>query len=55
MVVGGDGSVNEVVNGVAGSDEVEIAVVPRGTGWDFARTFGIPRDLDAAVQYGAHR
>ena len=50
MVVGGDGSVNEVVNGVTGSNEVEIAVVPRGTGWDFARTFGIPRDLDAAVR-----
>ena len=50
VVVGGDGSVNEVVNGIAGSDEIEIAVVPRGTGWDFARTFGIPRDLDAAVE-----
>jgi YegS/Rv2252/BmrU family lipid kinase len=50
VVVGGDGSVNEVVNGVTGSNEVEIAVVPRGTGWDFARTFGIPRDLDAAVR-----
>jgi YegS/Rv2252/BmrU family lipid kinase len=48
--VGGDGSVNEVVNGVAGDDSVEIAVIPRGTGWDFARTFGIPRDLDAAVE-----
>ena len=50
MVVGGDGSVNEVVNGIADSDEVEVAVVPRGTGWDFARTFGIPRDLDGAVK-----
>ena len=48
--MGGDGSVNEVVNGVAGDDSVEIAVIPRGTGWDFARTFGIPRDLDAAVE-----
>src|SRR5918992_1694201 len=48
VVVGGDGSVNEVVNGTAGA-EVELAVIPRGTGWDFVRTFGIPRDVDAAV------
>jgi YegS/Rv2252/BmrU family lipid kinase len=48
-VVGGDGSVNEVANGVAGRDGVEIAVIARGTGWDFVRTYGIPRDLDRAV------
>ena len=47
-MVGGDGSVNEVVNGSAGAD-VEVAVIARGTGWDFVRTYGIPRDLDAAV------
>src|SRR5439155_23907895 len=30
VVVGGDGSVNEVANGIAGRDDVEIAVLPRG-------------------------
>jgi YegS/Rv2252/BmrU family lipid kinase len=49
VVVGGDGSVNEVVNGVAGRDRVELAVIARGTGWDFVRTYGIPRDVDDAV------
>jgi YegS/Rv2252/BmrU family lipid kinase len=49
VVVGGDGSVNEVVNGIAESASVELAVIPRGTGWDFIRTFGIPRDLDGAI------
>ena len=49
VVVGGDGSVNEVVNGVVGEAGVELAVIPRGTGWDFVRTFGIPRDLDGAL------
>jgi diacylglycerol kinase (ATP) len=49
VVVGGDGSVNEVVNGIADAHGVELAVIPRGTGWDFVRTFDIPRDLDAAV------
>jgi len=49
VVVGGDGSVNEVVNGLGGSEDVEVAVIPRGTGWDFVRTFDIPRELDAAI------
>ena len=48
VVVGGDGSVNEVVNGIADTPGVELAVIPRGTGWDFVRTYGIPRDLDGA-------
>ncbi len=48
VVVGGDGSVNEVVNGIAGL-EVEMAVVPRGTGWDFTRTHGIPHRLQDAI------
>ena len=50
MVVGGDGSVNEVANGIAGRDDVEIAVIPRGTGWDFVRTYGIPHKLDGAIE-----
>jgi diacylglycerol kinase (ATP) len=49
VVVGGDGSVNEVANGIAGREGVEIAVIARGTGWDFVRTYGIPRDVDEAV------
>lgn len=43
VVVGGDGSVNEVANGIAGREDVELAVVARGTGRDFVRTYGIPR------------
>jgi diacylglycerol kinase (ATP) len=50
VVVGGDGSVYEVANGLVGvADPPEIAVVPRGTGWDFVRTFGIPRDVERAA------
>jgi len=51
VVVGGDGSVYEVANGLDGLDDPpEIAIVPRGTGWDFVRTFGIPRDVDRATE-----
>ena len=48
VVVGGDGTLNEVVNGVAATDR-EIAVLPAGTGQDFGRTHGIPAGFDAAV------
>ena len=50
VVVGGDGSVNEVVNGLAGLEaRPDVAIVPRGTGWDFVRTFGIPRNVEQAA------
>ena len=48
VAVGGDGTVNEVAQGLAGK-QAELAIIPRGTGWDFARTYGIPRRLEAAV------
>jgi diacylglycerol kinase (ATP) len=50
VAVGGDGTVNEVVNGIAGIDGVELAIVHRGTGGDFVRTFGIPHKLDGALE-----
>jgi YegS/Rv2252/BmrU family lipid kinase len=54
IAVGGDGTVNEVVNGLMRLREAdravpELAVVPRGTGRDFVRTFRIPRRLDEAL------
>ncbi|MDP9491258.1 MAG: diacylglycerol kinase family lipid kinase [Actinomycetota bacterium] len=50
VVFGGDGTMHEVVNGIAGREGVEVAVVPRGTGWDFARTHKIPKRLDEALR-----
>jgi YegS/Rv2252/BmrU family lipid kinase len=55
IVIGGDGTINEVVNGLVVDDrpvrdDLVLAIVPRGTGADFVRTMGIPHDLDAAVQ-----
>ena len=49
VVIGGDGTVNEVVNGVAGT-AAELAVLPCGTGQDFGRTHGLPTRFDDAVR-----
>lgn len=51
-MVGGDGTVNEAVNGLVGTgrDGVELAVLPRGTGTDFVRSFGIPTDVERAAR-----
>jgi YegS/Rv2252/BmrU family lipid kinase len=54
VAVGGDGTVNEVANGLvrlhrAGEATPELAVLPRGTGTDFVRTFRIPTELDRAI------
>jgi YegS/Rv2252/BmrU family lipid kinase len=52
VAVGGDGTVNEVANGLIAAereDAPELAVLPRGTGIDFVRHFGIPKSLEGAV------
>ena len=55
VVVGGDGTVNEAVNGLLhGGAACELAVVPCGTGDDFARTFGIPTKTEEALAVAAN-
>jgi diacylglycerol kinase (ATP) len=52
VAVGGDGTLNEVVNGVVGT-RAELATIPLGTGMDFVRTYGIPTRFDDAVRVAA--
>ena len=46
---GGDGTLSEVANGIAGT-ECLLGVIPLGTGNDFARCVGIGTDLELAVE-----
>jgi len=55
IVVGGDGTLNEVINGIfaqnlCSSNEITIGMIPVGTGNDWARMFDIPSDYRQAVE-----
>ncbi len=55
IVVGGDGTIHEVVNGLfiqkaAPTQEVLMAVIAVGTGNDWIRMFGIPRKYSEAIK-----
>ena len=51
--VGGDGTINEVVNGLyAAGDigDVKLGIISTGTGGDYIRTVGVPRPYREACQ-----
>lgn len=58
IAAGGDGTLNEVVNGIAEKDfRPSLGIIPTGTTNDFARAVGIPRNwMDACdIIIGQHR
>jgi YegS/Rv2252/BmrU family lipid kinase len=55
ITVGGDGTLNEVVNGAFSNDtcptkDISLAIVPVGSGNDWGRMFGIPLDYEKAIK-----
>ncbi|HZN10970.1 MAG TPA: diacylglycerol kinase family protein [Blastocatellia bacterium] len=53
FVAGGDGTLNEALNGVAGVAgglaQVTFGLIPLGTGNDFAAALGLPEDVEGAL------
>jgi YegS/Rv2252/BmrU family lipid kinase len=49
VAVGGDGTVGEVITGLAGTD-VPVGIVAKGTANQVASNLGIPNDIEAAVE-----
>ncbi len=41
IVIGGDGTINEVINGIQDFNKIYLGVIPTGSGNDFARGLGI--------------
>ncbi len=59
VAVGGDGTINEVVNGLMAGRALEAApptlgIIPSGTAQDFARSVGVPLASRAAIALLAH-
>lgn len=54
VAVGGDGTVNEILNGIQDFSKVTFAYIPTGSGNDFARSLKLPTDTAAAVQNILH-
>ncbi|MGI9036626.1 MAG: diacylglycerol/lipid kinase family protein [Pyrinomonadaceae bacterium] len=52
IACGGDGTINEVANGIlqSGAEDAELGVLPSGTGGDFRRTLGIPTEVREAAR-----
>ncbi|MGE5425196.1 MAG: diacylglycerol/lipid kinase family protein [Syntrophothermus sp.] len=55
IVAGGDGTMNEVVNGIftqitCSPHEITLGMIPVGTGNDWCRTFSIPFNYEEAIQ-----
>ncbi|CAM5448484.1 YegS/Rv2252/BmrU family lipid kinase [Aquamicrobium terrae] len=56
IAAGGDGTASEVADGLLqaadeGCGTAELALIPCGTGIDFARGLGLPHDIDALVAH----
>ncbi len=55
IAVGGDGSVNEIANGIIraqqkGYGNASLGIIPNGRGNDFGFAVGIPKDLEGSIE-----
>lgn len=50
VIVGGDGTMNEVLDGMRNYEKVRVGIIPTGSGNDFCRGLGVSTDMEAAWQ-----
>ncbi len=50
IVMGGDGSFNEVLNGIEDFSKITVGFIPCGTGNDYVKATNIPRDVKGAME-----
>lgn len=51
IVIGGDGTLHEVINGVVNHENILVGFIPAGSGNDFMRGYGIPKEPIAALHH----
>lgn len=49
VVLGGDGTINEVINGLGEKSDTVFTVLPIGSGNDFCKTAGYSREIDELI------
>jgi len=54
VAVGGDGTANEVIDGLCSYDSIRFGYIPTGSGGDLARSLSLPRDPSASLQMILH-
>lgn len=55
LLMGGDGSINELLTGIRDTKKVVLSIIPTGSGNDFARSVGIPKDIRLALDIALKR
>lgn len=50
MVIGGDGTINEVINGITDFSKIQLGIIPTGSGNDFARGLGIGLNPEKQIE-----
>ncbi len=54
VVIGGDGTLHEVINGFTNFENCALGLIPAGTGNDFAAAAGLPKTPEEAVDLIVH-
>lgn len=55
ICIGGDGTIHHTINGImkqkyVNSNKIKLAVIPTGTGNDWIKNYGIPKDINKAIK-----